>query len=485
MDIRFERIASIVDVDFSDKANLTFLIGDNGVGKTFLLEAYSRANDYLVEKFVDSGYFNNLTEKLDIKIDSCVLANDNKHVYKRKITESNNNGYRARFQIDANLRNIFVLEDELIKDLKEEESKLKKVIQQEIFLNELETDGFELNINSSFHYLEGIQSYNLNLDIRSENITFTSEVDNSIHFGDTYSYMSLSKSGSKRVLRRMLQQDEAQNILKEIKEGNYNKVVPIIKRLISIQIKDSFIKENDLKNIIYIPSERVISMSATLERILNREKFNELRYSEKKFMQHYSLVKDALAMLSVDSFRKLEFSDEYKELVGGVPLFNEEGELSFIEDGLGNKIKRSLFSTKQNKLSPFFMLESQFYPFLHNKNLNKLNNIIIIEEPEAHLSLKGITQMARYICHLAENRNVIISTHSDVLLSRVNNIYVDKKRLFTLNGYEIIEKKPFNLFKTIELTELGLRSDFIEEQLCSLISETNNVQSEINLTRDE
>ena len=48
-----------------------------------------------------------------------------------------------------------------------------------------------------------------------------------------------------------------------------------------------------------------------------------------------------------------------------------------------------------------------------------------------------------------------------------------------MSGYEIIEKSPFNIFRPIELTKYGLRSDFIEEQLNSLIMETDKIQSEI------
>ncbi|HEM3633650.1 TPA: AAA family ATPase, partial [Streptococcus suis] len=49
MEIKFSNFANMgaVNIEFTDKINL--LAGDNGSGKTLLLEAYSKANDVLLE----------------------------------------------------------------------------------------------------------------------------------------------------------------------------------------------------------------------------------------------------------------------------------------------------------------------------------------------------------------------------------------------------------------------------------------------------
>lgn len=479
MNIKFNKLANIADIDFSDNADLTLLIGDNGVGKTFLLEAYSKANDYIVEKYVATRYFNKIVKTLDIEIEPSDKLDENTKNIGNANSESQNNFIRASFELDINLSNIDKLEYEIKQSILETQNKLNGIIQNEIFFNGLKAEGFKLELNPCFDSLEKKASYIVEIEISPKEVLTISDGEDANPIEDRYSKITLRRKNSKDNVRQLSDQEEVVSIFNEIKSGEYNKIIPLVKYYISNQIRKEFVENNNLKNIVYIPSERVISMSASLERILNSENFIDMRYSEKKFMQQYSVVKEALTKLSNSSLQKLKFSKEYIDLVGGTPVFNEDGELSYIVDDYGRNINRSLFSTKQNKLFPFFILEGNYDRFLYNQNLWMLKRVVIIEEPEAHLSLKGITQIAEYICHLSEKRNVIISTHSDVLVSRINNIFIERQRNFKLNGYEIIEKSPLNIFRPIELTKYGLRSDFIEEQLNSLIIETDKIQSKI------
>ena len=178
--------------------------------------------------------------------------------------------------------------------------------------------------------------------------------------------------------------------------------------------------------------------------------------------------------------RRNKYSQEYINLLGGIPIFNEDGEVAYIEDSAGNRTKRSLFSTKQNKLFSFFILENNMGGISNQRKSSSLENMVIIEEPEAHLSLRGVFQIVDYITYLSKTRKVIVSTHSDVFVSKVNNYYLNNKDKITLSGYEILNRKPKNIFKPVEMGEYGLRSDFIHEQLNILFEETNVIQGLID-----
>ncbi|WP_458202917.1 hypothetical protein [Enterococcus faecalis] len=65
MDIKFEKFVNIGEGSFSVNTPLTILIGNNGVGKTLLLEAYAKTNDYIVEKILNSSFIDKLIRNLD------------------------------------------------------------------------------------------------------------------------------------------------------------------------------------------------------------------------------------------------------------------------------------------------------------------------------------------------------------------------------------------------------------------------------------
>lgn len=67
MDIKFEKFVNIGEGSFSVNTPLTILIGNNGVGKTLLLEAYAKTNDYIVEKILNSSFIDKLIRNLEFK----------------------------------------------------------------------------------------------------------------------------------------------------------------------------------------------------------------------------------------------------------------------------------------------------------------------------------------------------------------------------------------------------------------------------------
>lgn len=486
MHIEFKRFADIGYIDFSNEADLTFLIGDNGVGKTFLLESYAKANDYLVNKFIESSYFNQL-------VDDCVefeILTSEK--VGEEIIKNPTEGYQSK--LSANYKivlqfNFDNLKRKLSDDLLSTKEELRKIILKDIFFNKLVMEDLKLDFKDDIELSKDEQIFDLKFVLafdEIEEVDYTSSIELQKR---ALSTIYLRNIGNNSTIRRPVRElEEAKSTFNKFENRDFGDLDTMIKVSTSNLLKRKFIELNGLNNIVYIPSERVISMSATVERMLEKEEFNDLRYSEMKFMRQYSAAKEAITILMNRSNNNINYSSEYKELIGGKPFFNKEGEMIYIENLSGQKIGRSLFSTKQNKLSPFFILESDFDQFLYDERRirgGNLPTLVIVEEPEAHLSLKGVMQMAKYIYHLARDRKVIVSTHSDVLLSRINNIYMSDEKKISLEGYEILEKEPLNIFKSIELTKLGLRSDFIESQLNFLFEEASSAQKDLDNIGEE
>lgn len=483
MRIEFNRFSDIGHIDFSDEADLTLLIGDNGAGKTFLLESYAKANDYLVNKFIESSYFIKLVKSFELEIVSSEkITEEIKHKYQSRLIKK----YQIELQFDFD-----GLKKKFSSDLSKATSDLNRIIIEDVFFNEIEIEGLKLDVKDNIELSKDEQIFELKFEIAIDEIEEIEELEGTNNTETPkrpFSNITLKNVKNKNNLRMLKESEETKSIIDKVENKDFSDLENMIKFSISNLLKRKFIELNSLNNIIYIPSERVISMSATVERMLEKEKFNDLRYSEMKFMQQYSSAKEAITLLTNHSYNNIDYSPEYKELIGGKPVFNEDGEMVCIENERGQKINRSLFSTKQNKLSPFFILELKFDQFFYNKKRMRggnLPSLVIVEEPEAHLSLKGVMQMANYIYHLARDRKVIVSTHSDILLSRINNIYVSSENKLSLNGYEILEKESLNIFKSIELTKLGLRSDFIENQLNFLFEETSSAQKSLDDNGEE
>ena len=85
--------------------------------------------------------------------------------------------------------------------------------------------------------------------------------------------------------------------------------------------------------------------------------------------------------------------------------------------------------------------------------------------------------MAKYIYKLAQTRKMIVSTHSDVLIAEINNLYMTDKNKIQINGYEILEKEEHKIFKNLEVTQFGYNSRFIADQLEILLNETEIAQN--------
>ena len=456
MRIKIEKYVNInnVDLEFSNPMNI--LIGDNGTGKTLLLEAYSKINDTVISN-LDSKYnfISSIIDQADLNIN--------------KISKEGNNSYKYELSF-TDVLEVESLFNVGIRKLKDEiEEKLKSdVLNENLSMDGLLIDfkGIDELINFSGEISVSIKSFSNNSD------------NNFINFEDTEDYY-IEFEYKDISLVRYLNESNLKEIIKSMNTNQVKYLLEGFKFIIAKIIEEKFVIINNIFNIIYIPSERVYSMSKNLVKMLSETPF--LRYSEKKFMQDYEEVKESKQIMAKFFEENNYTSDEFKELIGGTLNF-DDGEVISLSDDLGVEIPRELFSTKQNKLQSLHFLDKfQMLPRALMKNANR--RLLIIEEPEAHLSIKSILGIFKYLKHLSKYYRIVIATHSDIMLTLVNNWYLANPSKNIVGGWELLDSKSENnskyIFTKLELGDYGLISEFMNEQL--LLLQRMTLESQQNL----
>lgn len=456
MRIKIEKYVNInnVDLEFSNPMNI--LIGDNGTGKTLLLEAYSKINDTVISH-LDSKYnfISSIIDQADLNIN--------------KISKEGNNSYKYELSF-TDVLEVESLFNVGIRKLKDEiEEKLKSdVLNENLSMDGLLIDfkGIDELINFSGEISVSIKSFSNNSD------------NNFINFEDTEDYY-IEFEYKDISLVRYLNESNLKEIIKSMNTNQVKYLLEGFKFIIAKIIEEKFVIINNIFNIIYIPSERVYSMSKNLVKMLSETPF--LRYSEKKFMQDYEEVKESKQIMAKFFEENNYTSDEFKELIGGTLNF-DDGEVISLSDDLGVEIPRELFSTKQNKLQSLHFLDKfQMLPRALMKNANR--RLLIIEEPEAHLSIKSILGIFKYLKHLSKYYRIVIATHSDIMLTLVNNWYLANPSKNIVGGWELLDSKSENnskyIFTKLELGDYGLISEFMNEQL--LLLQRMTLESQQNL----
>lgn len=457
MRIKIERFANInnVDIEFSNQMNI--LIGDNGTGKTLLLEAYSNINDTVISHLDSKNNF--ISSIIDqVKLNIIKISKEGNNSYK----------YELSFIDSSKVKNLFNVGIRKLKD--EIEEKLKSdVLNENLSMDGLLIDfkGIDELINFSGEISVSIKSFSNNSD--NNFINFEDAEDYYIEF----EYKDIS-------LVRFLNESNLKEIIKSMNTNQVKYLLEGFKFIIAKIIEEKFVTTNNIFNITYIPSERVYSMSKNLVKMLSETPF--LRYSEKKFMKDYEEVKESKQFMAKFFEENSYTSDEFKELIGGTLNF-DDGEVISLTDDLGVEIPRELFSTKQNKLQSLHFLDKfQMLPRASMKYANR--RLLIIEEPEAHLSIKSILEIFKYLKHLSKYYRIVIATHSDIMLTLVNNWYLANPSNNTVGGWELLDLNSENnskyMFTKLELGDYGLISEFMNEQLLLLQRMTLESQQKLN-----
>lgn len=216
-------------------------------------------------------------------------------------------------------------------------------------------------------------------------------------------------------------------------------------------------------NILFLPSERNLHMTNAVSQLL--KEFDgantNIRYSELLFMQDYLAFKENRKFFNYDIDERVE------ELFEGQLEFDEDGEVAVIKQK-STTIKRPLFSTRLNRMIPYLILSSPFQSF----------KSVIIEEPEAHLSLKSMKEIISFFEYLIEKGySLVVTTHSDVFFGRLNNLFIKNPDIET-NVYELRANESGSVLEEKTKTDVGYEIELFNEELDDLYEETLELQKE-------
>lgn len=457
MRIKIGKYANIANVDLEFSNQMNILIGDNGTGKTLLLEAYSKINDSVISHFRSNNNFI-----------SSIIDRSNLNI--KKISKDGDNNFRFQLSL-ANSSEIKEQFEEAIQELKYD---IEKRVRTDVLFEKLSMEGLLIE----FGNIEELVNFSEEITVSISSFSSDSANDFiNIENSEDY-YLEFKSKDIGHV--RFLNKSSLKKIIKSLNTNPVEDLLDSFKFMISKMIEEKFLINNNIFNITYIPSERVYSMSKNLEKILSETSF--LRYSEQKFMKDYEEAKESKRFMAKFWEENDYTSDEFKELIGGTLNF-DDGEVISLTDNLGVEIPRELFSTKQNKLQSLHILE-QYQRFPRKSMQYVSRQLLIIEEPEAHLSIKSILGMFKYLKHLSKRYRIVIATHSDIMLTLVNNWYLASPSNNTVGGWELLDLKSENnskyMFTKLELGDYGLISEFMNEQLLLLQRMTLKSQQNLN-----
>lgn len=236
-------------------------------------------------------------------------------------------------------------------------------------------------------------------------------------------------------------------------------------------------------NSYYIPAER--SEIIIDKKILSRRVKNESEISKKQG--------DVLSdIINIDSSKKGPFYDlgcrfdlEFSGIIINIEEKNFINDIVYREHHLDKKLSSKLLSTSIHEMTLFS---------LYLKYVLKKGDLLIIEEPEAHLHPENQRLLLKYIVNAVnQGLRIIITTHSEYIsdqlnnLVRLNNVSSDKFKELGYDNYDIIKCEDLAIYnfkkdKNYEFITEKIEIDetcFIEENFSKIVDELYDETIEI------
>ncbi len=210
----------------------------------------------------------------------------------------------------------------------------------------------------------------------------------------------------------------------------------------------------------YLPASRTGYLQ-TYKILANQAIMNSYSYKkEKDYMPLGETIREFISQLNYGTkFEENEFSKYIEKFIlnGKVNIFQNNNAIDF-ELNNGTKVDINYLSSTVSELIPLVV-------FLKRGFIEE-SSLLIIEEPEAHLSFKNQKIMARLITMLVNHGiKVLITTHSDFLIYELNNLIMK----------DSISKKK-ELFKNdikLDFNKVGLYNFLLKENARSVVSRVN------------
>jgi len=221
-------------------------------------------------------------------------------------------------------------------------------------------------------------------------------------------------------------------------------------------------------NSVYLPASRTGYLQ-TYKTLANNAIFKNYDI-DKQSNNHLSIIiRFFISQLNNNtSFTNNEFSEFIENTImnGSVDIYKDNSNIEFKLNS-GQKIDLNYLSSTISELIPLVV-------FL-KRGLIKRNGLLVIEEPEAHLSFKNQKLIAKLIALFLQNKiKVLITTHSDFLIYEINNLIM-KQSIKNLKDKDSIKNDEIG----IDYRQVGLYN-FILEENGSVVEKVNISKYGIN-----
>lgn len=182
--------------------------------------------------------------------------------------------------------------------------------------------------------------------------------------------------------------------------------------------------------------------------------------------------------------------------------------LSIIKEMLGAEFKKDnkqdiRFFTPKKKINrfdiPLHLASSSARCivdlFFYLKHLGKEGDLLIIDEPESHLTLKNQRLMAKLIASIVNIKvKVFITTHSDFLIKELNNLILlnnefEEKEKWLKSNKNLYSSKDFLDFKrvnvyqckngtveSLNVSKTGIEIPFFDEEISNIFRISNDLE---------
>ncbi|WP_026831500.1 AAA family ATPase [Exiguobacterium undae] len=465
MKLEINNLAHIENANFNDESDLTVIVGDNGTGKTIFLETLlliKKKKSDLIKKIVTNS--NERIHDLEIIFGENFEGISNfiaQEEFKNAILEKNDvidkidlDGIVENFDWEGTIKfhfnNTKLLENHIHLKFDELERQLPDLISREIFFD----TSFDTNIKISNDKINIKDKYEINVRLRKFNNIF----------------IFIWESNNKKTSSTISVLNKNENLSNFLNNNFFQLLLEyIFEEEIGYSINDK---------IIMIPTERsqlMLTSNDEFKDFFDSQRKN-MRYSESAFLTEYFLHKGKNSRNYLRDSRG--YNQALVDMIGGEINLDEDGNVVSLKENSGNEIDWRLFSTKQNRIIPYLMIDD----IIKNNDLQ-----LIIEEPESNLSLKSIREICHYLVNLLRNSHknnnsvkIILTTHSDVFF-QVLNLELLRNKDITSKVYEFQEFNAGDSLKNIlyeqKNSDLGYKIKLFGDELLKLYNETLELQN--------
>lgn len=241
-------------------------------------------------------------------------------------------------------------------------------------------------------------------------------------------------------------------------------------------------------NSVYLPASRTGYLQ-TYRKLSSNAIINTYSVDENKDTLSV-IIRFFIAQLNTaTNFEKNKFAEFIENYIinGKVDIYTDKSEIEFrLNDG--SHINLNYLSSTVSELIPLVV-------FL-KRGIIKKDGLLVIEEPEAHLSFKNQGLISKLIAMLLQNKiKVLITTHSDFLIYSINNLILknmilknkDKIQKIDFDDDISIDYKKVALYNfilnsnnkssisKIKIIEDGIKSDYIFNSIYEVTKTKNNL----------